>query len=231
MTTTVIIPARLQSGRVQEKLIQNVGGVPIIQHTWEQAMEAGVGPVYIATDSTKMGKICNDFGAFVVFTDERPNGTSRCQYVAMDHGIKGPIINVQGDSPQMPVDNIRQLAKILGTCPPSLRFNCLFTLYEENPSLYELSDVKVLLNSSEEAMWFTRQPVPGAKKHCGIYGYYGAMLDRYVGLSDTYEKLEGLEQMRFIEHGLTVFCPKALKPCGISINTPADLEAFRNEYK
>ena len=81
MKSVIVIPARLESTRLERKLLLNETGRPLIQHTWEQAKKTGL-DVIVATDSVEIHDVCNSFGASVTYTSpSNKNGTERVNQV------------------------------------------------------------------------------------------------------------------------------------------------------
>ena len=232
--TTIVIPARTNSDRIDKKLMQYAGGKPIIQHTWENAVKADCGQVVIATDTDELAEMANKFGAEVVISKRLcKNGTERVADAAKQLELPNyePVIDLQGDHCMTPPEVVRGMSELIASMPGSEKYSTLYCYHEDEPRIQDLSDVKVILNKKSEAVFFTRQPVPNAKRHCGIYGYHVSLLHNYVSNPNSLlEDSEHLEQMRFIDYGFRVYCPRAPRGTGIAINTNADLERFRRMF-
>ena len=83
----IVIPARLASTRLPDKVLADLAGKPVVQHVWERASAAGADSVRIATDSTRIAEACDAFGAQVVMTrDDHPSGSDRIAEVAAAAG-------------------------------------------------------------------------------------------------------------------------------------------------
>ncbi len=109
----VIVPARLKSARLPDKPLQNIGNDPLIVHCWRRAMEADIGPVYVAADSEAICEVIAKAGGHAVLTGEAHSGTDR---VALAAEIVDPagkhqvVINQQGDMPFINPTHLRQFA-------------------------------------------------------------------------------------------------------------------------
>ncbi len=98
----IIIPARLDSVRLPQKLLLNKTGKYLIQHTYERAIEIeGMDKVYIATDSPRIEKAAKSFGAETIMTGQADNGTRRVYLATRSLGLKkdDTVIGLQGDCP------------------------------------------------------------------------------------------------------------------------------------
>ncbi|MGE9295294.1 MAG: cytidylyltransferase domain-containing protein, partial [Puniceicoccales bacterium] len=102
MSAIVVIPARLESIRLPEKVLLDLGGKPVLEHVWSQALKArAIQEVAIATDSEKIRVSAEGWGAKVLMTSpECPNGTARIASI-LDQFDADFIINLQGDEPFM----------------------------------------------------------------------------------------------------------------------------------
>ena len=103
MNSYIVIPARLRSTRLPEKLLLCETGKPLIQHTYEAAQQAGrPGGICVAADDEKIAAAVRRFGGEVVLTDPAaPSGTDRVAEVARDLKEVDIIVNVQGDEPEI----------------------------------------------------------------------------------------------------------------------------------
>src|SRR3990167_5245161 len=116
MNFNVIIPARLNSTRLPEKVLLDIAGKPMIQHVHERAKESGASHVVIATDDEKIAQIAEDFGAHVCMTaSTHQSGTERLAEAVATLGFDEDdiIVGLQADEPFMPPKLIMQLANNL----------------------------------------------------------------------------------------------------------------------
>jgi len=240
----VVIPARYASTRLPGKALREIAGKPMVQWVYERACAAGAAEVLIATDDDLIISAAHSFGAAAELTARvHASGTDRIAEVARAHrwGADEIIVNVQGDEPLIPVALIRQVARLLEDHPGA----DIGTLAAAVESLAEFMDpnaVKVVTDARGRALYFSRAPVPwnrdgasgalasqrdcaGARRHIGIYAYRVAALLAIAQLPPgELEQREKLEQLRALEHGLTIQVGEALERPGPDVNTLADLE-------
>jgi 3-deoxy-manno-octulosonate cytidylyltransferase (CMP-KDO synthetase) len=233
----VIIPARLKSSRLNEKLLQTVAGKPLLYHTYQTALQSKATKVLIATDSPKIVEVMRKYDAECILTDENHNsGTARIAEVVAKLGLKDDeiIINLQGDEPLMPPENINQLAENLAQNDvkvATLRENFTTIAEYQNPN-----NVKVVFDKNNMAMFFSRSQIPFFRddkidlnlcfKHIGIYGYKAGFFDLKLDLK-TYEESEKLEQLSILQNGYKIHIDEAIKDTGIGVDTKEDIEKVR----
>lgn len=213
---------------------------------WRQACAAGAESVVIATDDARIADVMRADGADVAMTNSNhPSGTDRLAEVAQDRGWaeNSVVVNVQGDEPLMPVQNIQQVAQELIVHPEA----SIATLSERLTCVEQLDDpsvVKVVASASGNALYFSRAAIPflrdrgeqssalllaTARRHIGLYAYRCGFLQAYATWppSET-EKLESLEQLRALDQGHTIRISDAAEPVPAGVDTPADLERVRS---
>jgi 3-deoxy-manno-octulosonate cytidylyltransferase (CMP-KDO synthetase) len=233
----VIIPARLNSSRLPEKLLQDVASKPLLYLTYINALKSKAKKVIIATDDIKIQNVMQDFGANCILTSKDHNsGTSRIAEVIRRENIPDNqiIINVQGDEPLMPFENINQLADNLTSSKALVATLCenFKTIKDyQNPN-----NVKVVFAKNHNAMYFSRSPIPHFRdakinldicyKHIGIYGYRTEFFQKNLDFQ-TYENAEKLEQLSILQSGYNIHIDKAKHPSGIGVDTLEDLEQLR----
>ncbi len=247
LRTIVIIPARLASQRLPNKVLLDLHGKPMLRRVYEQALKAKtINAVYIATDSPEIRDACAYFTDNILMTRaDHPSGTDRLAEAAanLDATV---IINVQGDEPFIDPALIDQLATCLHN-PDVPMASAAFRIR----SVAEFLDpalVKVVLDEQQRALYFSRSPVPFARHldlreletlpddfraygHLGIYAYRKEFLLRYASLPPTYlEQTERLEQLRVLENGYSLRIIEA-NQASLGIDTPEDLVRAREWAK
>ena len=248
MNLLIVIPARLSSSRVPNKPLQMINGKTVVHRVWDRVMQAtkiiqreipkANIIVVVATESKKVVSEAESFGALAVITDGyAENGTERTYEIANRFNVSNHtlILNVQGDGYDVAPEAIAQLVNDManeGAININSRIRTLYCMYEPLPENERDNDsiVKVIVNNAGNATHFTRSYLPGAHKHCGIYGYYMPFLSFYKSwLGRKYENMESLEQMRVLEHGGIIHCfpLTACKTAGKSINIMDDLDEAR----
>ena len=116
MKFTVIIPARYASSRFPGKPLADIKGKPMIQHVYERAVESGASRVIVATDDARIASTVSGFGGSYCMTAEtHESGTERLAEVIEVKGLLAHevVVNVQGDEPFIPPENIHQVAENL----------------------------------------------------------------------------------------------------------------------
>jgi 3-deoxy-manno-octulosonate cytidylyltransferase (CMP-KDO synthetase) len=202
----VIIPARLKSERLPNKPLQKIGGDPLIVHCWRRAMEADIGPVWVACDSPDIVEAIERRGGKALVTGEARCGTDR---VALAAGLADPearhaqIVNQQGDMPFLNPEHLRIFARGME------RMAEMATAY---------ADLKLVTIAEGD---FHRETV---RSHIGLYGFTRKGLDRFYRLGTSpREDEERLEQLRAVGVLAIDFIELPYMP--MEVNTAEDLMA------
>jgi 3-deoxy-manno-octulosonate cytidylyltransferase (CMP-KDO synthetase) len=233
-----VIPARLESSRLPRKLLARVGGKPVLQHVWERARRARLlDRLVVATDSSEIEQAARGFGAEVERTSSKPrSGSERCAEVARRLPAQ-VVINIQGDEIGVTGAMVDALARAL-LAQPHLDLATLSQPLEDSREWTDPGVVKVVTDLSGNALYFSRAPIPfgaaagprrrGLRRHIGLYGYRRQALLTLARRPQTpLERSEGLEQLRALEHGMTIRV-LASRQRSQEINTPADLRRVRS---
>jgi 3-deoxy-manno-octulosonate cytidylyltransferase (CMP-KDO synthetase) len=240
----VVIPARYASTRLPGKALLPIAGKPLVQWVYERACAAGATEVLIATDDERIATAAAGFGAVAVLTARtHASGTDRIAEVARMRGWAASdiVVNLQGDEPLMPPALIAQVARLLEE-QPRAHIATLATPISSVDELLDPNVVKVVTDGRGMALYFSRAPIPwnragapgglasqraadGARRHRGLYAYRVESLLRLAQLAQgVLEASEQLEQLRALEHGLTICVGNAAEEPGPDVNTLADLE-------
>ena len=234
--TTIIIPARYGSSRLEGKPLLVAGGKPVIQWVWEKASKVPlVDRVIIATDDERIFNACKAFGAEVEMTStEHKSGSDRIAEVANRHPEIGYIINLQGDEPLIEQSNIELVIKGVKFDEKADISTLVREIKEEdevnNPNL-----VKCVFDFDGYAMYFSRSKIPferniGKSKfygHLGIYGYKREALFKMTKLPQApYEMAESLEQLRALQNGMKIKVA-VVENIPVGIDTQEDFEKFK----
>lgn len=225
MKNIIIIPARYNSSRFPGKPLKEIKGKSLIYRTWSIAKAVkGVEEVYIATDHTGIQNHAIDFGAKVVLTGEHPNGTERVFAAAKTLALKESdlIINLQGDAVLTPPWAIQslvsQMAKdstlAIGTLALKITPNEYATM-KTSKMKGNVGGSMVVFDKNYNALYFSKSMIPYLRdstldnpplyRHIGLYAYRFSALEKYVSLPETrLEKVEGLEQLRALENGISI---------------------------
>lgn len=245
MKTLIIIPARYGSTRFPGKPLALLDGTSMLSHVVGHARKAAKNrsnvDILVATDDSRIIDHCTELGIPSVMTPETcRTGTDRV-LTAIQTLKTTPdfVINLQGDVPMLPASVISHMLDVIEEEPEELEvFTPVHQLgwdaldqmrhaKQETP----FSGTTVTLTPDFKALWFSKNIIPAIRKeeklrqtdelspvwrHIGLYGYRTDILKKFASLPEsTYEKLEGLEQLRLLENGISI---KAV-PVDIPSNT------------
>lgn len=237
----VVIPARLGSTRLPRKPLADIGGKPMVIRVAERAQQSLAQSVVVATDSPEIQAACDEYRIECLLTSaDHPTGTDRIAEVAQL--LKLPantlVVNVQGDEPLIPPELINQVAQTLANnhaCAISTVAVPIVDAAEvTNPNV-----VKVVLNRSNEALYFSRATIPFVRdpdskqaithlRHLGIYAYRADFLEAYTRLEPAPpEQAEALEQLRALWNGYRIAVHTASEAPPVGVDTAEDLERVR----
>ena len=230
---TAIIPARWASTRFPGKPLVKLRGKPLVQHVWERAQRAKlVDRVIVATDDMRIAEAAFDFGAEVALTSSKhPTGTDRLAEVARKLKSAPIILNVQGDEPDIAPSTIDRLARALQD-DAKLGMVTAANPITSRADIGNPNVVKVVTDLSGRALYFSRSTIPHDRdgrgginylRHQGIYGYRRKVLLDFVKWKPTpLEQAEKLEQLRALEHGVSIGVI-VVKKGSVGVDVPADV--------
>lgn len=234
----IVIPARYQSTRLPAKPLLPIHGKPMILWTADKATQATFADsVQVATDDERIADVCQQAGVSVVMTDStHASGTDRLAQVAMLLGFDDDdiVINMQGDEPLVPSVLLEQLVALLRANPDC----AMATLCEKIDSLddfHKSSVVKVVASQHQKALYFSRSAIPCdrdgaglpeyAYRHLGLYAYRVRTLKAFSQWQmGVLERLESLEQLRFLENGEQIAIDVAKVALPLGVDTQDDLD-------
>lgn len=234
-----IIPARYASSRFPGKPLIEIKGKTMLQRVYELAAKSkSLSRVVVATDDERVFNHVKNFAGDVVMTDaDHPSGTDRCMDALLqlkeDYNY---VINIQGDEPFIEPEQIDELAAVLKDGKTELATQMIAV--DNYEMLFDKGEVKIVLNTNNEALYFSRMVIPFIKgveekewhthhqyfRHVGMYAYRKDVLQKITELPvSSLEKAESLEQLRWIENGFKIKCvlTKFESHC---IDTPEDVE-------
>ena len=241
MEFDVLIPARYASTRLPGKPLQDICGKPLIQWVCDCAATSAAQRVLVATDDPRVKDVVDGFGGQAYLTrGDHASGSDRVAELVQRLGLQQDriVVNVQGDEPRMPGLLIDQVAGVLAGDDATLVSTACHKIESED----ELNDpnvVKVVCDLKGRALYFSRAAIPCARdsvvggvpalRHIGIYGFRAGFLGKFTSWPATeLEKTEQLEQLRILENGVDIAVCEAMALPGPGIDTPADLENFRD---
>ncbi len=222
------------------KPLAEIGGVPMIVRVARRAAQSKARSVTVAADDPSIVAACEEHGIAALLTaeshasgsDRLAEAVTRLRLAAADI-----VVNVQGDEPMLEPALIDACAALLeqrddcvmSTAAHAIRTTADFT----NPNI-----VKVVLDATGRALYFSRAPIPWprdgdggpgtALRHVGLYAYRADFLRRFPSLARSpLEETERLEQLRVLWHGERIAVHVSEGEPGLGIDTPADLEQAR----
>ena len=254
--TVAIIPARFASTRLPGKALIDIAGKPMVCWVAERAHAArNVDRVIVATDNQEIVDAVTSRGFEAMLTDaNHASGTDRVAEVAAKIPDAWIIVNVQGDEPLISPETIERAVDTMASEMAKPMGAGIVTTWERIDSLDELLNfdlVKVVTDEDDNAVYFSRSPIPfprdAAKrhggphealnaepelfkifrKHTGLYVYRRDVLLEFTRWPQTrLEKIEALEQLRALAHGVKI---KVVEACSTSIgvDTAEDLELLK----
>jgi 3-deoxy-manno-octulosonate cytidylyltransferase (CMP-KDO synthetase) len=229
MKIAIGIPARMGSSRFPGKPLALLAGKPMIEHVIEKALQADLGPVFVATDDEQIMEVARKTGANACLTSsDHPSGSDRLAEAVreMDCDV---VINVQGDEPLIDPDAIRAVVQPFHE-DAYLPMATLAHPIRDKSDLHDANVVKVVCNAKGRAMYFSRAAIPfprsgqsEALQHVGLYAYRKEFLLIYPALEACgSEQTEQLEQLRVLHHGYDIAVTIGDFHC-IGVDTPEDL--------
>lgn len=248
MSFHIIIPARLQSSRMHQKVLARHEDMTLLEHTYRVATRSEASRVTIATDHESVYDEAKRFGANVLMTSaDHRSGTERVIEAIGSLACKDDeiIINLQADEPEMPVAVLNHLGGCMLADPKRLMATVARPLVHEE-DLINPNIVKVILDRDDQALYFSRAPIPWnrdswladqtqrpshAYRHVGLYAYQAGFLRSYPSDVSPIEKIESLEQLRVLWHGIRIHVMKtdAMIPPGI--DTAEDWQRFQGNQR
>jgi 3-deoxy-manno-octulosonate cytidylyltransferase (CMP-KDO synthetase) len=234
MSVLLVIPARHASTRYPGKPLVPLRGAggearSLIRRTWDAARSvSGVARVVVATDDARIRDAAEAFGAEVVMTSpDARNGTERCaEAAALLGGRFETVVNLQGDAPLTPPWFVEALVQALRDDPladiatPVLRTHgAALRGFREDRAAGRVGGTTAVFAADRRALYFSKEVIPYTGRnyddesttpvfhHVGVYAYRPEALMTYPAWPEgPLERLEGLEQLRFLEQGRRVIC-------------------------
>lgn len=226
-SSAILIPARYDSKRFPGKPLVDLDGTPMIKRVFDTCKSTGI-PTYVLTDDMRIFNLFGPRACWIDQENEYDNGTERCAGAINNDmftkycGHYDQFINVQGDMPDVTVDMIKTVDRILSM---NYQLATLFTRMDKDLQ-NDPNSVKVVTDNSGKALWFGRGLTGYGEHHLGVYGYQRNMLEQYRHLYKHIEEdIEKLEQLRWIKNSLHIQCG-IVEFNGIEINTPDDAEKW-----
>ena len=215
MTVSALIPARLNSTRLEKKLIKNLDGIPVIVRTYQNICSTKLfDEVVVVTDSDDIINVLKEYDIkFLKSKEDHNTGTDRI--AEFSKKFKSDIIiNVQGDEPFVLKED---LSKIINTFKNDIENKInVISLMTKLISVEEINNpnnVKVVVDKNNNSLMFSRAIIPYKRvennvnyfKHIGIYAFRNSFLNKFKKFKQTnLELTEMIEALRIIEHGYNI---------------------------
>jgi 3-deoxy-manno-octulosonate cytidylyltransferase (CMP-KDO synthetase) len=229
----IAIPARMKSSRLPGKPLVEVGGKPLLWHAWQAALACTEANVkLVVTDSRDIEQYCQQWKIpHFLSSQTHPTGTDRIAEAVFHHKQDCPsyqrvthVINLQCDEPDITGQDLNRMAKLLqDTTERVVTFSA--PLYCDR-EVRDRNAVKVLVDFTGHAIYFSRESLKAGRLHVGVYGIRMDALGVFGSLPQPpMEIAERLEQLRFLYAGIPIqmiHLDRPIRP----INTPQDIEQW-----
>jgi 3-deoxy-manno-octulosonate cytidylyltransferase (CMP-KDO synthetase) len=230
----VVIPSRYAATRLPGKPLVNLAGKPMVQRVYERAKLAQtVHRVLVATDDQRIVEAVQAFAGEARMTrSDHRTGTERIAEVAA-HEPGDIFVNVQGDEPLIDPVAIDTAVAALLEDPPA-QIATVATPIRHVPDIMDPNVVKTVLDFDSNALYFSRAPIPWVRdtqkkihvrywKHLGLYVFQREALLEYPTLPQgELEKIEQLEQLRWLENGWKIRVAE-VEHDAVSVDVPEDV--------
>ena len=226
-----VIPARLNSTRLFEKILISIGGIPMIIQVYRQVLKAKkLDKVIVAIDDEKTQIELKKFDVLGVMTSNfHQSGTDRIAEALKDEDTD-IVVNIQGDEPEIVPELIDDLVSLFENSDTEMGTAVTSDLTVEdleNPDV-----VKVKIDEKGLAVNFSRQPMTGNRifRHIGIYAFKTHILKKFIGLPPSKrEREQRLEQMRALDNKISIHT--VVTDCkGRGVDTAEDIKRLEIHY-
>ena len=212
MTISALIPARLNSTRLEKKLLKDLCGVPLIVRTYKNIVKTNLfNEVIVVTDSDEIIDVLvkNDI-KFLKSKNEHKTGTDRI--AEFSNEFKSDIIvNIQGDEPFINKNDLKKIIEVFNNdIDNKIDIVSLMISLKSNNDIINPNNVKVIVDKNNNSIYFSRNVIPFNRsnykikyfKHVGIYAFRNSFLNEFKNyIQSDLEKTEMIEAIRVIENG------------------------------
>lgn len=237
-----MIPARYAASRFPGKLMQNLGGKPVIIRTYEATLATGLfDDVFVVTDSDIIyNEITQTGGKAIMSKKEHTCGSDRIAEAVEDMEVD-IVVNVQGDEPFTEKESLAKVLQVFRHDPhKEIDLASLMTPLTDWEDISNPNNVKVIVDNRNFALYFSRAPIPYPRdpnagaiyyKHKGIYAFRKEALVNFPTMKMMpLEATEKIEAIRYLEYGKKIKMVETAVT-GIEIDTPEDLEKAKKIWK
>ena len=212
MTISALIPARLNSTRLEKKLLKDLCGIPLIVRTYKNIVKTNLfNEVIVVTDSDEIIDVLvkNDI-KFLKSKNEQKTGTDRI--AEFSNEFKSDIIvNIQGDEPFINKNDLKKIIEVFNNdIDNKIDIVSLMISLKSNNDIINPNNVKVIVDKNNNSIYFSRNVIPFNRsnykikyfKHVGIYAFRNSYLNEFKNyIQSDLEKTEMIEAIRVIENG------------------------------
>ena len=241
--TIILIPSRLSATRLPGKPLLKINGISIISHVVKKAKKADIGEVYVATEDKEILEDVNSNGGKAIITSNKhKTGSDRIFECFEKLDLQGIdyIINLQGDEPNIDINDLKHLNKLISLNKPEIG-----TLASKINDKYKLINENIVKVITEDKLNEKNFPLAKIFKrkvnklnsniyhHLGIYAYKPNILEKITKLKQTNNEIKNrLEQLRAMENGIKINVALS-KFSPIGVDTMEDYIALKKimEYK
>jgi 3-deoxy-manno-octulosonate cytidylyltransferase (CMP-KDO synthetase) len=241
-----IIPARMDSSRFPGKPLKEILGLPMIAHVYHRSKMSNVlSEVYVATCDEIIFDYIESIGGKAIMTSKKhERATDRTAEALINIedtlGKKAEIVvMLQGDEPMI-VPSMIQMGVEPLINDPSIQVSNLMKKIDSSEEWGDPNEVKVVVDNNDNALYFSREPIPSKKKFTGKINAYKQVciitfkrntLLTYLDLSPTpLEIIESVDMNRFLEHGIGVKLVRS-NFSSFAVDTKKDLEFVEKAMK
>ena len=240
-----IIPARYQSSRFPGKPLVDIHGKTMIRRVYEQCLLSELTRIIVATDDERIATEVHSFGGEVIMTSEtHQSGTDRIAEASekLKLPLDAILINIQGDEPFINPEDINCLTACFHN--KNTKIATLIKPIHSTETLFNTNSPKVVIGVNKQALYFSREAIPHLRgidkkeylqkqeffQHIGIYAFKHKILQKLAALKPSLlEQSEGLEQLRWLENGYTIYTAQTDSEC-IAVDCPEDLKRIDEKF-
>ena len=212
MTISALIPARLNSTRLEKKLLKDLCGIPLIVRTYKNIVKTNLfNEVIVVTDSDEIIDVLvkNDI-KFLKSKNEHKTGTDRI--AEFSNEFKSDIIvNIQGDEPFINKNDLKKIIEVFNNdIDNKIDIVSLMISLKSTNDIVNPNNVKVIVDKNNNSIYFSRNVIPFNRsnykikyfKHVGIYAFRNSYLNEFKNyIQSDLEKTEMIEAIRVVENG------------------------------
>ena len=237
----ILIPSRLSATRLPRKPLLKINGVSIISNVFKKAKEADIGEVYVATEDKEiLDDVKLNGGNAILTSNKHKTGSDRIFECYEKLNLKNIdyIINLQGDEPNIDVNDLKHLNKLIQTNKSEI--GTLAAEIEDQHKLNDENIVKVITDNKITNENFTiakdfKRKLENSNlniyHHLGVYAYKPEVLKKLIKLKQTDNEIKNrLEQLRALENGIKINVGLA-KFCPIGVDTMEDYLALKKKLE